>query len=311
MHAIRRPSAEVQHLRQIVDCLNAQLTASMRCWRTMHGNLPMPLTDTERATIAALAKPLGWRAIIALRLTMIVTVDTLRRWHRRLVEQATHMPVRRPRHRGRPPIATRIRKLVCRIARQNPTWGYDRIRDALANLGITISDQSVGNILADHHIPPAGERGRRSRAWRSCIAAHWRTLASCDFASIPIATPTSLVWIRVLLVMHIATREIHVAAVTVHPNAATMQQVARELTMVDTGFLRRNGITHLIHDGDGAFLKTGFIPTLLSLAVSPPSASHRVARTATPISSAASDRSKRNAPTVAPSSTSASCEPSS
>jgi len=33
------------------------------------------------------------------------------------------------------------------MAKENPTWGYDRIVGALANLGQRLSDQTVGNIL--------------------------------------------------------------------------------------------------------------------------------------------------------------------
>lgn len=35
---------------------------------------------------------------------------------------------------GRPAIAQEIVSLVLRFARENPTWGYDRIQGALANL---------------------------------------------------------------------------------------------------------------------------------------------------------------------------------
>jgi len=41
-----------------------------------------------------------------------------------------------------------------RMAQENRAWGYDRMVGALANLGYTISDQTVGNILKRHGIPP-------------------------------------------------------------------------------------------------------------------------------------------------------------
>ena len=43
-------------------------------------------------------------------------------------------------------------QLILRLARENPSWGYDRIQGALANLGHTISDTTVGNILRAHGI---------------------------------------------------------------------------------------------------------------------------------------------------------------
>ncbi len=44
------------------------------------------------------------------------------------------------------------------MATENPTRGYNRIQGALANLGHSISDATVGNILRQHGIEPAPER---------------------------------------------------------------------------------------------------------------------------------------------------------
>ena len=41
---------------------------------------------------------------------------------------------------GRPPVSDEIVELLLRMARENPTWGYDRIQGALTNLGHEISD---------------------------------------------------------------------------------------------------------------------------------------------------------------------------
>ena len=61
---------------------------------------------------------------------------------------------------------------MVRIARENPFWGYDRIVGALANLGYTISDQTVGNILKRHGIPPAPER-KTTTTWKDLIRRFW------------------------------------------------------------------------------------------------------------------------------------------
>ena len=52
-----------------------------------------------------------------------------------------------------------------RFAMENRSWGYDRIAGAMANLGYRVSDQSVGNILTRHGIPPAPER-RKTTTWK-------------------------------------------------------------------------------------------------------------------------------------------------
>ncbi|MCA9093634.1 MAG: IS3 family transposase [Planctomycetaceae bacterium] len=61
---------------------------------------------------------------------------------------------------GRPAVSQEIVDLVLRFVRENPTWGYDRIQGALVNLGHTVSDQTVGNILKQHGLEPAPERKR-------------------------------------------------------------------------------------------------------------------------------------------------------
>ena len=62
---------------------------------------------------------------------------------------------------GRPRVAQEITDLVLRMARENVSWGYDRIQGALANLGHIIAPNTVKNILKRHGIEPAPEREKR------------------------------------------------------------------------------------------------------------------------------------------------------
>ena len=71
----------------------------------------------------------------------IVTPDTILRWHRELVAAKWDYSGRRKM--GRPPVSDEIVELLLRMARENPTWGYDRIQGALANLGHDISDTKL------------------------------------------------------------------------------------------------------------------------------------------------------------------------
>lgn len=86
---------------------------------------------------------------------------------------------------GKPAVAQEIVDLVLRFARENPTWGYDRIQGALANLRHTISGQSVGNILKEHGVEPAPER-KRGTSWETFLKAHWETLGAIDFTTVEI-----------------------------------------------------------------------------------------------------------------------------
>src|SRR5712691_9744053 len=66
-----------------------------------------------------------------------VTPATLLAWHRRLVARKWDYTSRR--HPGRPSTAAAIRKLVIRIAKENPAWGHRRVQGELARLGHPIA----------------------------------------------------------------------------------------------------------------------------------------------------------------------------
>ena len=183
------------------------------------------------------------------QLATIVTPETILRWHRELV--AAHWDYsKRRKSSGRPPVAQEIVELVLRMAKENPTWGYDRIQGALANLGHPVSDRTVGNILKAHGIEPAPDRKRQS-TWKTFLAAHWDVLASIDFTTIEAWTKTGLVTYYLLFVMEIATRRVCFAGCTANPDAPWMVQIARNLSNSEDGFLRRKKF--LVMDRDDKF----------------------------------------------------------
>ena len=73
------------------------------------------------------------------------------------------------------------------MAEENRSWGYDRIVGALANLGFEVSDQTVGNVLRRHGLPPAPER-RRTTTWPAFIRTHLALLAGTDFFTAEVLT---------------------------------------------------------------------------------------------------------------------------
>ena len=75
--------------------------------------------------------------------------------------------------------------------RENPSWGYDRIVGALANLGPRISDQTVGNILKRHGLRTAPE-GKRSITWAEFIRCHKDVLWATNFFTAEVWTCTGL-----------------------------------------------------------------------------------------------------------------------
>ena len=83
--------------------------------------------------------------------------DTILGWYRNLVAKKFDGSKHRNK-RGRPRVDGDIERLVLRMVNENESWGYDRIVGALDNLGIKITDTTVGNILKRHGIPPAPRR---------------------------------------------------------------------------------------------------------------------------------------------------------
>ncbi|MEE9263319.1 MAG: hypothetical protein V3V11_02580 [Vicinamibacteria bacterium] len=123
----------------------------------------------------------------------------------------------------------------------------------MANLGYRVSDQTVGNILKRHGIPPAPER-RKTTTWKEFIRSHMDVLAATDFFTAEVWTKSGLVTYYVLFFMHLATRRVHIAGITPYPDGQWMTQVARNVTMADVGFLSSS--RYLIHDRDSKFCKS-------------------------------------------------------
>ena len=174
-----------------------------------------------------------------------MTPDTLLRWHRELVARKWDYSQRRGP--GRPCTMKTIVDLILRMALNNRSWGYTRIRGALANLGHDVGRGTIANILHEHGIEPAPERDRHTR-WSTFLKAHWECLTATDFLSVEVHTLKGLVTYYLLFFIDIASRSVHVAGITPHPDNRWMSQMARNVTDAENGFLR--GKRYLILDRD-------------------------------------------------------------
>ena len=137
--------------------------------------------------------------------------------------------------------------LILRMTQDNPSWGYTRIKGALANLGHEVGRGTIANILKEHGIEPAPERDKHT-SWSSFLKAHWDWFSATDFLTVEVLTLTGLVTHYVLFFIDIATRSVHIADITTNQGTSSMMQVARHLTDIDDGFLR--GKRYLILDKD-------------------------------------------------------------
>ena len=228
------------------------------------------LSDAEKKTLADIGHRLGRKALEYVANT--AKPDTILGWYRRHVARKFDGSNAR-RYPGRPRIAPELEDLVVRMAKENIDWGYDRIVGALANLGYTLSDETVGNILRRNGIPPAPER-KHSTTWTEFIRAHMAVLAGTDFFTVEILTLRGLVTYYVLFFIHLDSRKVEVAGFTPHPNERWMKQIARNVTMDEWGFL--GNCRYLIHDRDTKFtdsfraiVKSGHVDPLKLPARSP------------------------------------------
>jgi transposase InsO family protein len=204
-----------------------------RVLRTAQGPGRLRLTDDQRRRLAVKGKALGRRRLADV--AGIVTPDTILRWYRRLV--ANKYDGSKTRLPGRPRTKPDIAALVVRMANENPSWGYTRIRGGLQSLGNDVARNTIKAILKDHGIEPAPERGTRT-PWNTFLAAHWDGLAAADFFSVEVLTMGGLVRYFVFFVMKLKTRTVEIAGITCQPDEAWMTQVARNLTDARDGFLR-------------------------------------------------------------------------
>src|ERR1017187_7604116 len=205
------------------------------------------LAEADKATLAEIAHRLGRKALE--EVAGAAMPDTILGWYRKLI--ANKFDGSRFRlSAGRPRVDEETERLVVRMAKENPTWGYDRIVGALANLGQRLSDQTVGNILRRHEIPPAPKR-KHTTTWRDFIRSHKDVLVGTDFFTVEVLTLKGLVTYYVLFFIQLESRRVCLAGITPHPDRQWMEQMGRNVTMQKWGFLANS--RYLLHDRDSKF----------------------------------------------------------
>jgi transposase InsO family protein len=142
-------------------------------------------------------------------------------------------------------VLAEIRRLVVRMAEDNPTWGYTPIQGALLNVGHRVGRSTMARILKTHGLPPVPQR---RTSWQTFLRAHWGAIAGADFFTTEVWTWRGLVTDYAVLVIDLASRRVLLTGSTPWPNEVFVHQVVRWLTTSDEGFL----VTHrvLICDRD-------------------------------------------------------------
>jgi transposase InsO family protein len=196
---------------------------------------PRRATNATRLTLVWLSRWFNWRQALA-----IVQPETFTRWHR----QGFRLFWRWKSGPGRPPIPVDLQALIRRMARENPSWGEERIaNELLLKLGLQVSPRTVRKYMPkrlDH------SRGKRTAAqrWQTFVRNHAQAIVACDFCVVVTATFRLL---YVFVLMEHATRRILHVNVTAHPTAAWTLQQFREAIPVDHSY------RCLMHDRDSIF----------------------------------------------------------
>jgi len=174
------------------------------------------LRPADRALLAGLSRLLSRTK----RSRLFVHPETLLRWHRDLVRRRWTYP----HSPGRPSIPPGTVRMVVRLARENPTWGYRRIHGELVGLGISLAPSSIWAILRRYGIEPSPTRS--GPTWGEFLRAQASTLLACDFFTVDTVLLRRL---YVLFFIEHGSRKVHVAGVTASPTGSWVTQQARQL----------------------------------------------------------------------------------
>lgn len=133
------------------------------------GVKPRRVDAATRLSLAWLAKLCDWRSCV-----IVVRPETMVRWHRagwRLLWRYKSRP-------GRPPIPPELRRLIRRMAMENPLWGEERIaNELLVKMGVRVSPRTVRRYMP----PTRPGLPRGDQRWSTFLKNHARAIIACDF----------------------------------------------------------------------------------------------------------------------------------
>jgi hypothetical protein len=134
----------------------------------------VPLTSWDRALWAfVLFRFPAWRQSL-----VIVKPETVIAWHR----QAFRLFWRRKSQAGRPRAHAEVRRLIRRMASDNPTWGAPRIHGELLKLGFDVSERTVSRYL--ERIRPEPRR-TGSQTWSTFLRNQAKGIVAVDLFTVP------------------------------------------------------------------------------------------------------------------------------
>ena len=251
--------AQQVHLELKFEISNTQL----KMYKDRYGTI-YNATHEERIKLAELGKKLGKKLLADVH--NCVTPATIMKWYRDYIKRG-----KKPskKGRGRPGIMKIIADLVVSIALANPNYGHGRIMSQVNNRGHNVKKTTVRNICKKNGIEISPDRMKHS-PWNNFIQSQLACLFATDFFTVDIVDTFHGFKVRtyyVLFYIHLATRKIHIAGMTEHPNKMWMRRMAINAIDCEDGFLK--DAKYIIHDRDTNFMKSGFRDILLRANVKP------------------------------------------
>jgi len=186
--------------------------------QVLHRRTPRPhFTWADRAFLALAGTLLPrhrWSSLL-------VTPATLLAWQRKVVRKRWTYPHRKP---GHPRLPDSHVELICRLARENPRWGYQRIVGELRKLGVVVSATSVRNVLRRHGLSPAPRRD--GPTWSEFLRTQAQSMLATDFFHVDTVGGRRF---YALFVIELDRRVVRLLGVTTNPNGRWVTQMARNL----------------------------------------------------------------------------------
>jgi putative transposase len=195
---------------------------------------PRGADNPTRLTLVQLSRWFNWRDALT-----IVRPRTFITWHRK----GFGLFWRWKSAAGRRPIPVELQHLIREMARDNPTWGEERVaNELLLKLGLRVSWRTIRKYMPKS--PPTTGKPRGDQRWATFLKNQARGIIACDFC---VAVTATFRILYVLVVMeHASRRLIHLNA-TAHPTAAWALQQLRETIPSDHEYC------FIIHDHDAIF----------------------------------------------------------
>ena len=224
----REQSEIIEYLLTANDVLKKKLEA---------GGKRIKFTDTERARLARKGCRLSWKNLC--RFSNLVTPETIIRWHKKFIAKKYDSSKSSKNTEARKRRET-VCSLVCKIAKENPSWGFGKIVGALKHIGIRRSRTTVRRIMYSNGFDPKpdGEKTIVNNSWNRFIRTHLNLIMAADFFNQEVWTLRGLVRYMVFFLVDCASKKVKILHISSDFYEDKMTCLALGMTDYISGILK-------------------------------------------------------------------------